>query len=397
MSNVRYRVFTLLILTALMFPIVADAGSVVNISAPALDRWMYPFNGTPGTKTSAPTFGSLNETDFDERDAQFLLGFDTAAAGIPSGAGAPNLKVLSVTLTTTVEGGTFNYDSSEDPRQSYLDPGDAGYIADTDTGRPVEVFGVGFRSGYSELVFGALADFAAPGFEEDEQFSLPGPPAPNVRVAYAAGFDGGGALIDVSNNIDSLNEGAAGFDPNPWAIGQTPLAAGAAVPAGTTFTFDIDASDPDIQSYFQQALSNGVVGLAVTSLHPAEFGGPPTYPIWQTRDDAGGTAPSLTIEVALLGDISMDGEVDIADFTLWADAFGDTGAGLIEDVTMDGEVDIADFTLWADNFGSTYGPAGGIASASVAVPEPASLSLLAIGALFVVITARGLRRRRGRS
>ena len=50
---------------------------------------------------------------------------------------------------------------------------------------------------------------------------------------------------------------------------------------------------------------------------------------------------------------------DHTDFTLWADAFGDTGMGLPEDISGDGEVDIGDFTIWADNFGNTLGVSGG--------------------------------------
>lgn len=92
----------------------------------------------------------------------------------------------------------------------------------------------------------------------------------------------------------------------------------------------------------------------------------------------------------LLGDISGDGEVDIADFTLWADAFGQTGVGLPADITEDGEVDIADFTLWADNFGNTAGI--GNASGANAVPEPSSVVLLGLGIVGMIIVT--WRRRR---
>lgn len=94
----------------------------------------------------------------------------------------------------------------------------------------------------------------------------------------------------------------------------------------------------------------------------------------------------------LKGDISGDGEVDIGDFTLWADAFGDTGDGSQpEDITMDGEVDIGDFTSWADQFGATSNGPGGGGGAS-AVPEPSSLVLLCIG--VVGLATYGWRRRR---
>lgn len=94
----------------------------------------------------------------------------------------------------------------------------------------------------------------------------------------------------------------------------------------------------------------------------------------------------------LLGDISGDGEVDIGDFTLWADAFGDTGVGLPEDISGDGEVDIGDFTIWADNFGNTAGAGGG--GGVSAVPEPSSVVLLGLG--IVGVLAYTVRRRRTR-
>lgn len=80
------------------------------------------------------------------------------------------------------------------------------------------------------------------------------------------------------------------------------------------------------------------------------------------------------------GDINRDGVVDLGDFTLWGDAFGAVGTSPA-DVSGDGEVDIGDFTVWADNFTGTAGVAAlGIEAADeVAVPEPSTWLLLAIG------------------
>jgi hypothetical protein len=51
------------------------------------------------------------------------------------------------------------------------------------------------------------------------------------------------------------------------------------------------------------------------------------------------------------GDFNGDGVVDIADYTVWADNFGQ--AGPAGDGNGDGVVDIADYTVWADHFGAT--------------------------------------------
>lgn len=93
----------------------------------------------------------------------------------------------------------------------------------------------------------------------------------------------------------------------------------------------------------------------------------------------------------LEGDVTFDGEVDIGDFTLWGDQFGETGGGWASDISGDLFVDIGDFTLWADNFGSTVG-AG--TAAPAAVPEPASLTLLLCAVAGLLVFSRWGRRKR---
>lgn len=92
----------------------------------------------------------------------------------------------------------------------------------------------------------------------------------------------------------------------------------------------------------------------------------------------------LDASPGLLGDISRDGAIDIGDFTLWADAFGETGIGLPADLTMDDEVDIGDFTNWADHFGETLGVAGGGVEIA-AVPEPSAFVLAIVGGLVLLL------------
>jgi PEP-CTERM motif len=77
------------------------------------------------------------------------------------------------------------------------------------------------------------------------------------------------------------------------------------------------------------------------------------------------------------GDANLDGQVSDADYTMWADNYGATGAGwAMGDFTGNGAVTEADYTVWADNYGAGAGTAG--------VPEPATLSMLALGAVALV-------------
>ena len=71
---------------------------------PQIDRWMYPFNGTPGTRPTISTFGSTPGTpEFDSRDGQFVMAFATSPQ-VPSSLGSnhanwnqPDTRIGSVT------------------------------------------------------------------------------------------------------------------------------------------------------------------------------------------------------------------------------------------------------------------------------------------------------------
>lgn len=284
----RAFIISAAIITAISSAAHADQ---FQFNAPTLDRWMYPFNGTPGTRTAAPTFAAFGQTDFDERDGQFLIAFDTASAGVTPGLAPSLYDVGGLTLRLTVFGGDFVYDPTQDAASSY---GPDATTVDADTGRPVELYGAGFRNSYTAVSSMGPGGFSPPFFEENESFApFPGK---GVRSVFPVDeLDG----ADVSNNLDSLNAGAGLFEVDPFAVGQTSLAAGASVPAGTEMTFAPDLTDPEVVTYLQQGLSDGWLVFVVTSLHPATFGGPATYPIFSTQDAASG-APELDLDVTLV-------------------------------------------------------------------------------------------------
>lgn len=247
-------------------PARADTAS---LPLPALDRWMYPFDGTGsgGARGTASTFGAVGNAGFDNRDAQFVIGFNTGSV-VPTGRGATNYVVTSAKLTIVDSQGTYTYDDTYDSIASYA------ANAPDDPGRPLELYGVGFRNGFGRLgLTAADADPAA--FKEATNFSPVAQPAERTRSAYAMGFDGAGVGRDVSNNI------ADGFESNPWAIGKaTTITAGATVPSGTTFTFGLNLADPFVRAYVQNALNAGSLGLTVSSLTGAsqmDAGGIPQF------------------------------------------------------------------------------------------------------------------------
>lgn len=252
------------------------AGAVQAATFQAVeDRWMYPFAGAGGTSNRAPSFGADSYPTFDNRDAQFLLEFDTSG-DIAAGQGAASYVITSARLEIAVNDGSFEYDPSYDAYTTYFGGSDG------DAGRPVELYGVGYRNGNSTT--GTNLETVA--------FAPPGAPSADVRNAYANDY-AGGADRDVSNSIQDA------FDPNPFAVGATSLSPGDTVPAGTVYGFDF-VLGADVVAYLQDRLNQGRVDLAVTSLHEAAFGGPATYPGWATRENVSYATPKLILEVTVI-------------------------------------------------------------------------------------------------
>ena len=232
---------------------------------------MYPFAvGGGGTRSSAPVFGAVGSAGFDNRDGQFLLGFNTAGQ-VPAGLGPANYQVTSVRLRVTDTAGGYAFDPTYDAASTYVTP-----ATDADAGRPVEVHGVGFRNGYTSLSF-AANDNAPPGYEESSAFGGMGE---RTRSAFPISFDATGSPVDVSNNV---TDGRESF---PWAVGAAPIATGQTVPADTNFTFNVDLSDPRRLAYFQQSLHGGSLGLIVSSLHPASQQNAAGAPNFYTKENA---------------------------------------------------------------------------------------------------------------
>jgi hypothetical protein len=277
----RFRSFV--VVSFLCMAGVADAATI----SVGLDRWMYPFSFTGGTRNLSPTFGAVGTPGFDNRDAQFLLGFDTSPV-IPTGQGAANYQISAVTVRTMVGAPSgFEYDPTYDAFRSYLPDTDPESLDDADAGRPIELFGVGFRNGYTQFSFGAN-DNQPPGFEESSPF---GTQDVGTRNAYPLSFASAGTGIDVSNNV------ADRIESHPWAIGSTALPPGAPVTGNTTLAFAIDLSSADVMSYLQRGLNDGTLGFAISSMHAASQAGGPPVPQFLTRENNGaGAAAALDID-----------------------------------------------------------------------------------------------------
>jgi PEP-CTERM motif len=90
------------------------------------------------------------------------------------------------------------------------------------------------------------------------------------------------------------------------------------------------------------------------------------------------------------GDYNGNHVVDAADYVVWRKTFGQTGVNLPADGFEDGMIDEFDYIIWRDNFGHTSGSGsstGSIGSLG-AVPEPATLLLLALAGVAGLSTRR---------
>jgi len=271
----------------------AESITINESNSSVFDRWMYPFNGTPGDRFTAPVFGAIGETDFDDRDGQLIVGFNTSSF-VPTGQAPSSYNIASVKVRVTHSTGTFAYDPTYDSYLTYsVDGVTPSLQPDADAGRPIELHGVGLRNGYTSLGFGGVNP-GPPVFEEGDIFG-------NPRNVFPLAYGTPNANGDVSNNVTE------GFESNPWAIGQATsgvlpgqnVLSGSASSAGETFEFDLGLT-PEILAYLQNGLANGGLFFSITSLHSAAEMTGGTNPNFYTSNhpSAFALSPQLTIEFA---------------------------------------------------------------------------------------------------
>jgi len=278
------------ILSSVVVFLIAVSGhaSTVTLLEPKGDRWMYWFGDFDGARSSASVYGAYGSFDyiaegydFDDRHAQMFLDFDTTSIA-PAGRGASNYQITSIEIRLVVnQEDQFRYDPSHDTLATYT-----GEQPDRDLGRPMELFGVGYRSGFSRETFRENSPYANGAFDVQNGVRI----VKARRNAYAMDFVEG-VPRDISNNVEEY------FEANPWAVGQIPgivdesgelisqpLSPEFLVPYEAVMTFTIDVADPLIRAYVQEGLNAGRLHFMVTSL---------TEYIYTNDEGAAGGFPSF--------------------------------------------------------------------------------------------------------
>jgi prepilin-type N-terminal cleavage/methylation domain-containing protein len=376
----------------------------------ALDAWTY-VNFGGGTRPFASTFTggvplNAEKTAFVPQTAASparvglaLMAFNTASTATPITAGLPpnRYAVRSVTLKVSMErggSGDLLYRSTPVANAEILADAVAGFATSY---RPLELYGVGFRGGYTGFGFGPFV--AGPPLFHETDSSYPAGGYVTYPIAGAATPCCG--VADVMNSLSGgFSATAPGntttpFDPVPWAIGTAPLAEHAVIPDGTEFTFALDLSNIAARQYVQQSLSKGELGFYLSSWHSTgELGSGGAFPNWAMKEavNIGYPAPKLEIVYDIVaprtGDFDADGDVDGADFLLWQCSQGaEVTPHLGADGNGDGRVDRGDLASWQNHFG----PAA--TGSAAAVPEPATAAAALATAVSGICLGRLGRRR----
>jgi hypothetical protein len=191
--------------------------------------------------------------------------------------------------------------------------------------------------------------------------------------------------------------------------GSTPIYLQGLTTMGSGSVLSVHLADPDGEPDFGQIEIAGIAALAgILNVKLAAGFTPSTGDSFQILTAAGGVTGSLNLaatpvlptgmewslainpgEVVLsvvgTGDYHGNGVVDAADYIVWRKMVGQSGPGLAADGNGSGAVDAADYDFWRSRFGRVIGGGGG---AATQVPEPASLSLLAICCLILLCRKR---------
>lgn len=323
----------------------------VNLSRPTLDRWMYgAAPNANGSESTASTFGAILAPGFDDRDGQVLLGFDTSSLVTP-GLPLDRYRVSTIEICAAVSvNNQAYYDPTFDSVSSLYSLTDSDHTTDADLGRPVELFAVGYRAGFTATTIQENSPFSAVVFD---------PTAPNlegVRNAYAATIDDAGNTTDVSRQVRQR------FDAQPLSIGLTnEVAPGNLMPQGTVLTFRVDLCSAGARRYVQRGLQQGRLLFIISTLEPASGGpgggtGAPTYPKFYTKENPTAIALGLesklnfTTNLGRIADVNGDEGVTIDDLLQYLDAYF---AGTVEaDVDNDCGVTIDDLLVYLEAFGN---------------------------------------------
>lgn len=273
----------------------------VTFAAPNMDIYMYANAPSRGTRADMAAFGGpvgAAGVGSEDRLGQSIIAWNTAGGGIPIGMGSANYAISRVTLRLSrydVDGSVLRYDPTYDSYRTYLPTTDPLYVADSDLDRPIELYGLGLRNGYTDLaVSGSISGTR---YGEGSPFGVGS--GEHTRDAYAWSAASPRADHDVSENVTE------GFESGPFAVATVDgLSPGDVIPSEADFHFELNLADPGVLAYLRDALNKGELGFTISSLVTTEFngsGGSGAFARFATRENpVPPLIPELEIEYAII-------------------------------------------------------------------------------------------------
>jgi T5SS/PEP-CTERM-associated repeat protein len=203
----------------------------------------------------------------------------------------------------------------------------------------------------------------------------------DLAIPTNYGLDGLNGLFQLKGGTVTVTNPSTGGKQNQPSGFRLANGAGEGDNAGNTVTGLMDITSGTLK-LTGDALA--VINPYITTDHSLLAYGGTGIVLRDTTTNPGFT----TVTASILGDANRDGHVDIFDINLISANWNT--AGPTADVNGDSAVDIFDINAVSAHWAQTNpdGPTAGLAAAS-AVPEPASVIGLAIGALLLAVRFRG--------
>jgi hypothetical protein len=375
-------------------------------------NWVGPVpNGVGATARFLGTSTAAQTVYADQNVTVGQLVFNNPNTFVIAGAGQMTIDVNSGNGSITVQQGTHKINLPlllNDNTVANVSAGAALIIADPLdlNGRTLTKSGPGTMSIISTVAGGSLSVVRTSGGTTNAELDLGG---------IGVDVQGGAMNFNATQHLSSLSIGAGatatvGNTANRNILRTSSLAiAGGQTPTGrldltdNAMIVDYTVASPlqDIRAQIRSGYNNGSwngQGIVTSAGNASNFGlgygeasaiGSPASFLGENIDNT-----TALVRFTRFGDANLDGQVNLQDFNRLAGAFGTTGTGLWTqgDFNYDGNVNLIDFNRLASNFGlSAAGPTvtpDDWARLGAAVPEPASIGAVAMGAVAL------LRRRR---
>lgn len=200
----------------------------------------------------------------------------------------------------------------------------------------------------------------------------------------AGGTAGDTAVASNTNNLSqtSIHASVDSTNPNRMVV-VTINRTGSPVTTGIAVTHDRVFDHAEVYQ-----LTDGASGSNPYTINRAADVNLNLLNAFQYMLPAWSVSTLVLISDGLPGDYNRNGAVDIADYVVWRNSLGMTG-NIAADGNEDNVVDVKDYQLWRSNLGRTNATGG---AGSIAVPEPAGLTICLIFAGLVAGFRRRLRR-----